>query len=365
MTEVRIDNQGIYFTGALNLQTLVGIEAKTQQLLQTHVPPVLWADLEHITDLDTAGAIFLHQLPTLAQTYGKELRLVGLRPELRPFFDFVSPPSFSHESQNRSLSNPLERLGDRAFKSLEKLSTFIFLMSDLTWATFKSLFRPGGIRRGTFVEEGLALGSRSLPIIALILFIIGAISAIQSAAQLRRFGADILVADLLAIGIFKELGPLMTAIIVSGRNGSAITAEIATMKLNEELDGLQVMGLDPIRFVAVPKMWAMLLCLPLLAIMANSVAIIGGIFISITSLEVTPTTFINRAFDALVLKDLWTGLLKSISFAWAITVISVYYGFHSQGGPAGVGRATTAAVVASLFGIIALDGFWNMVFFLK
>jgi phospholipid/cholesterol/gamma-HCH transport system permease protein len=365
MAEVHSDAQGIYFIGALTLEHLPELETETRRLLHAHIPPVLWVDLERVARLDTAGAVFLHQLPALAEAAGKEVRLIGLPHDLRPFFDFISPPSYPPQRQRRILAEPLERLGESAYKAVEPLGDFLFLMSDLTWETFKALIRRGGIRRGTFVEEGLALGSRSLPIIALILFIIGAISAIQSASQLRRFGADILVADLLAIGIFKELGPLMTAIIVAGRNGSAIAAEIATMKLNEELDGLQTMGLDPLRFVAVPKMWAMLLCLPLLAIMANSIAIMGGILISITSLEVTPITFINRAFDALELKDLWTGLIKSISFAWAITIIAVYHGFHSQGGPAGVGRTTTAAVVSSLFGIIALDGFWNLVFFLK
>ena len=363
MSEVHSDLQGIYFTGELTLVNLPKLETETRSLLRAHTPPVLWIDLERVTRLDTAGAVFLHRLPALAETTGKEVRLTGLPPDLRPFFDFNSSPHVPIKRQ--ILAKPLERLGNSAYRNLEQMGAFLFLMSDLTWETFKSLFRRGVIRRGTFVEQGLALGSRALPIIALILFIIGAISAIQSASQLRRFGADILVADLLAIGIFKELGPLMTAIIVAGRNGSAIAAEIATMKLNEELDGLQTMGLDPLPFVAVPKMWAMLLCLPLLAMMANCVALLGGIFISITSLEVTPTTFISRAFDALVLKDLWTGLVKSISFAWAITIIAVYYGLSSQGGPAGVGRATTAAVVSSLFGIIALDGFWNLVFFLK
>ena len=156
----------------------------------------------------------------------------------------------------------------------------------------------------------------------------------------------------------------MTAIIVSGRSGSAIAAEISTMKFTEELDALQTMGLNPLRFVAVPKMWAMLLCVPLLTIMADFAGILGGVFIAFTSLEVAPGAFVTRAVEALLFKDVLTGLVKSVSFAWIITLIAVYQGLDFRGGATGVGRSTTASVVASIFGIVVLDCFWGLVFYL-
>jgi phospholipid/cholesterol/gamma-HCH transport system permease protein len=174
-----------------------------------------------------------------------------------------------------------------------------------------------------------------------------------------------LVADLLGIGLTRELGPLMTAIMVSGRSGSAIAAEISTMKFTEELDALQTMGLDPLRFVAVPKMWAMLLCMPLLTIMADLLGILGGTLVGLVSMDIPVTTFLNQVFSALFLKDLLTGLVKSISFAWIITIIAVHRGLNFSGGAAGVGQATTSSVVTSLFGIIILDAFWGLVFYLK
>jgi|TARA_B110000116_G_C16592753_1_gene471329 phospholipid/cholesterol/gamma-HCH transport system permease protein len=157
----------------------------------------------------------------------------------------------------------------------------------------------------------------------------------------------------------------MTAIMVSGRSGSAIAAEISTMKFTEELDALQTMGLDPLRFVAVPKMWAMLLCMPLLTIMADLLGILGGTLVGLVSMDIPVTTFLNQVFSALFLKDLLTGLVKSISFAWIITIIAVHRGLNFSGGAAGVGQATTSSVVTSLFGIIILDAFWGLVFYLK
>ena len=156
----------------------------------------------------------------------------------------------------------------------------------------------------------------------------------------------------------------MTAIIVSGRSGSAIAAEIATMKFTEELDALKTMALNPLRFVAVPKLWAMIICVPLLTVMANLAGIVGGTLIGVTYLEVAMDAFVTQVVEALVLKDILTGLVKSVSFAWMITIIAVYRGLAFSGGAAGVGKATTASVVSSIFGIIILDSFWGLLFYM-
>jgi phospholipid/cholesterol/gamma-HCH transport system permease protein len=168
---------------------------------------------------------------------------------------------------------------------------------------------------------------------------------------------------LLAIGITRELGPLMTAIMVSGRSGSAIAAEIATMKFTEELDALRTMALEPLRFVAVPKLWAMVICMPLLTIMADFVGILGGTFVGITSMGIAPTAFLTQVASSLFLKDVLTGLTKSVFFAWIITIIAVYRGLNFSGGAVGVGKAITSSVVSSLVGIIILDLLFNLLFY--
>ena len=241
----------------------------------------------------------------------------------------------------------------------------MFLTSDLGCAAFTSLFDRSGIRRGSFTEQAIATGSQGLPIVGLVLLLIGAASALQASVQLQKFGSNIFVANLLAIGICSELGPLMTAIVVSGRSGSAIASEISAMKFSEELDGLRTLGLNPLRHVAVPKLWAMLLCLPLLTIAADFIGLLGGTLVSVLVFDLSPTTFIERLLDVLKLKHILTGIVKSLSFAWVITLIGVHRGLRFRGGADELGRTTTASVVHSLLGIIILDSFWGVILYLK
>ena len=363
MTWVQSDEQGIAFGGALSLHTIGALAPQVRDLIAEHPRPSLRSDLRQVEHLDTAGAVFLRGLPDLAFSLGKELRLDGLPAHLQPVFDFAEPAPSPAPTAPRRVA--LERLGAWVRAGGARAAGFLYLMADLTFFSVSALFRRDQIRRGSFGEQAYAIGAQALQIVGLILFLVGAVSALQSAAQLRQFGADIFVANLLGIGLTRELGPLMTAIMVSGRSGSAIAAEIATMKFTEELDALQTMGIDPLRFVVVPKLWAMVVCMPLLTIMANLVGILGGTFIGVVSLDIPAGVFLNQVFSSLFLKDLLTGLVKSASFAWLITIVSAHHGLNFSGGAEGVGRATTSAVVSSLFGIIVLDAFWGIIFYLK
>ena len=363
MNQVLCDGSGIRFLGNLDLDTVGSVERRLTELFQTAPHNTFNADVSELTGLDTAGAVLLQRLPDLADRYGKRIVLTELPDPLREFFEFMRTPERKAIVETAQ-PGVLERLGEWLEGAFQRIAVFLYLMTDLTWSAATGLVRKSGVRRGSFVEQGWAIGSQGLPIIALILFLVGAVSALQAAAQLRKFGANIFVADLLAIGVCRELGPLMTAIIVSGRSGSAIAAEVATMKFTEELDALQTMALDPLRFVAVPKLWAMLICVPLLTIMANLAGIMGGTLVGVTYLDVAMGAFVNQIVEALVLKDILTGLVKSVSFAWMITIIAVYRGLAFSGGAAGVGNATTSAVVSSIFGIIILDSFWGLLFYM-
>ncbi len=362
MTWVQRDDLGIALGGVLSVHTIGALAPQVRHCIAEHPRSALRADLRQVEHLDTAGAVFLRGLPDLARSLDKKLRLDGLPARLQPFFDLATPAPPAPPAPRRAA---LERLGAWVRAWGVSAAGFFYLMADLSIFSVSALFGREQIRRGSFGEQAYAIGAQALPIVGLILFLVGAVSALQSAAQLRQFGADIFVANLLGIGLTRELGPLMTAIMVSGRSGSAIAAEIATMKFTEELDALQTMGIDPLRFVAVPKLWAMVVCMPLLTIMANFVGILGGTFVGLVSLDIPVAVFLNQVFSSLFLKDLITGLVKSASFAWLIAIISVHHGLNFSGGAEGVGRATTAAVVSSLFGIIVLDAFWGIVFYLK
>lgn len=312
--------------------------------------------------LDSAGATLLDSLKEFAEGQGKTLTVTNMPERLRDFLSFFGmQPEVSTAEEKRE--GIWEGVGERAYRVYRALVDVFVLIADVLYWSAVHLFRRSGARKGAFSNQAVLLGSQALPIVGLILFLIGFISALQAAAQLRQFGANIYVADLVAIGIVVELGPLMTAIIVSGRSGSAIAAEIATMVFTEEVDALKTMSLDPIRFVVVPKFLAMTLCMPLLVVMADVIGIFGGFVVGVTYLNVGAVAFVREVVEALLLRDLIIGLFKSVSFAWVITITAAYRGFHFKGGADGVGVATTSSVVTSIFMIIVVDLFWSMVFY--
>jgi phospholipid/cholesterol/gamma-HCH transport system permease protein len=215
---------------------------------------------------------------------------------------------------------------------------------------------PGGRLRASMVIQQVWLtGVTALPIAGLIAFMIGVILALQSSYQLERLGAERYVASLVAVAITRELGPVLTAIVVAGRSGSAIAAEISSMKIQEELDALQVMGFNVMSYLAAPRLIAMLIALPLLTAMCDFLGILGGLACSVTALDLPASVYIETAREALQMTDFVTGLVKSAVFGVTIAAVGIWCGFNVQGGPEGVGRATTRAVVLGIFLIIVND----------
>jgi len=240
----------------------------------------------------------------------------------------------------------------------------LFLLSrDSLYWLFVAPFRGKKIRWHSAFEQMVRIGVDSLPIVGMISFFVGLIMAMQGAYQLQPFGVVIYVADLVGVTITRELGPMLTAIIVAGRSGSAIAAEIGTMKVAEELDALRTMGLNPIGFLVVPRLLALIIVLPCLTILADLIGIGGGFFIAIVNLKIPFIAYLNETIQAIVMKDLITGLIKSFFFALIIGQIGCYQGFGVKGGAEGVGRSTTASVVISIFLIILADVAFTALFF--
>ncbi len=230
------------------------------------------------------------------------------------------------------------------------------------WA-FVAPFKGKGLKWQSTIEQMVRIGYESVPIVSLIAFFVGLIIAMQSAYQLKQFGATIYVANLVGVSIARELAPLLTAIVVTGRSGSAITAEIGTMKVSEEIDALTTMGFNPVKFLVVPRTLAMLIMLPCLTIMADFIGITGGYVISMSTLNITSVRYINQTIAALAFKDVFGGLFKSFFFAFIIAKIGSHEGFHVKGGAEGVGKSTTKSVVTSIFLIIAADVICTAIFF--
>ncbi len=240
-------------------------------------------------------------------------------------------------------------------------------MARFSVLTFKGIFiapwqgRP--IRWRATCDQMVIIGVHSLPIVATITFIVGLIIAMQSAYQLQRFGAVIYVADLVGVSVTRELAPLITAIIIAGRSGSAIAAEIGSMKVAEELDALQTMALNPIHFLVAPRTLAMVIVVPCLTVLADLLGILGGMVLGLTSLKISAIAYFNETAAALMLKDFVSGLVKSFFFAVIIALVGAFEGFHVQGGAEGVGKATTTAVVRSIFLIIFADMLFTALFY--
>ncbi|MFC1539051.1 MlaE family ABC transporter permease [Candidatus Latescibacterota bacterium] len=313
-----------------------------------------------ITALDSSGAYYLNKIS------GGHADFRGFSDQAQKLLDISVPVEQMELKEEESTpSMTLERFGGLILREFERITEIAILVIDIIYWSIIGLFDRKQYRKGSFVEQAFFIGASALPIVGTILFLIGVILTLQSFAQLRQFGVGIYVVNMLSIGLAREFAPLMTAIIISGRSGSAIASEIATMKFTEELDAIKTLGLNPIRFVIVPKFWAMIISMPLLTIMALFIGLLGGFLVTVTYMELTPSSFMNQLFLSLMFRDVVTGLIKSVSFAIIITIVGAYRGLNFTGGADGVGRATTSSVVTSIFLIIVMDSIWGLIFYFK
>ena len=234
---------------------------------------------------------------------------------------------------------------------------------DALYWTYIAPFKGRGIKWRSSIHQAVLVGVDSVPIVSLIALFIGLVLALQGAYQLRQFGASYLVTALVGVSMTRELGPLMTAIIVAGRSGSAFAAELGTMKVSEELDALEVMGLDRIRYLVVPKFMAMTIMMPCLALIADLAGIAGGGIFEMLQLDQSFATILINNRDALQMRDIWTGLIKSLVFGLIITNVGCHEGFSVRGGAEGVGKATTSSVVVSIFLVIFADVVFTAIFY--
>jgi phospholipid/cholesterol/gamma-HCH transport system permease protein len=205
-------------------------------------------------------------------------------------------------------------------------------------------------------------GADAVPIVILINFLVGFVMAYQGARQLKQFGANIYVADLVGLSVTRELGPLMTAIILCGRSGASFAAELGSMKVSEEIDALRTMGFGPIRYLVLPRLLALMLVLPVLTLLGDLVGLLGGVLVGMTTLNLTFGGYLSETHKALHSWDVFSGVIKSVVFGLAIALISCQQGFATTGGAEGVGRRTTASVVSILFTLILLDAGFTMFF---
>lgn len=209
----------------------------------------------------------------------------------------------------------------------------------------------------------LRIGVEALPMASLTSFSIGLTLAMQGAHELSRMGANLYVPNLVSVSLLRELGPLLIAVIVIGRSGSAVTAELGTMKVSEEIEALDVMAINPIRYLIVPRFIAMMIMLPVLTVFGNYVGMVGGWAICHFALDMNTSTYILRMVEAAQVSDLYSGLVKSVVFAWLVITLACHAGLNVEGGAEGVGLATTRSVVSSLLAILVANALLTALFF--
>jgi phospholipid/cholesterol/gamma-HCH transport system permease protein len=257
----------------------------------------------------------------------------------------------------------VSQIGGSVTNSLAYVGSLASLGGLAAYYAFVGPFQGKPLRVQRAVSQAMDVGVRALPILSLITFFIGLILALQAAYELRRFGAIGYVATAVAISMSRELGPLITAIVVIGRSGSAFAAEIGTMKVTEEIDALETMAISPIRFLVTPKFLAMILMLPCLTIWANAMGILGGSLFGVAQADFTFARYIQASLDSLLLRDIMTGLVKSVMFGITITAVGCQEGLDTGAGAEQVGRSTTRAVVVSIFLVVLVDLVFTTLFF--
>ena len=318
-------------------------------------------DNSGVTAIDGAGTALLVHLRNELKARRVHCEFTGGSPAVRRLVDLYGGRRRPKVSRARRAASAIEQVGRSTVALFAEVMSVLDFFGRLVRAAWFSLRHP---RQINFRDVGLTMdraGADAAPIVMLINFLIGFVMAYQSALQLKQFGANILVADLVGLSMTRELGPLMTAIIVCGRTGAAFAAELGTMKVSEEVDALRTIGLMPLRYLVLPRVLGLLLVAPLLTLLADGVGILGGLLVGVVSLDITPVAYWGETLKVVRPWDVFSGVLKSGVFAGAIALIACQQGLATSGGAEGVGRRTTSAVVSILFALILLDAVFTLV----
>lgn len=331
--------------------------------IKTHKPRKVFLDLSRITYFDDFGALILHEVRSQLNNRNVQFGIRKAPPkveEILKLTNFGDPELCSPIAPPRR-PNFVLRLVDATVAVTVGFRYMVAFLGSVVLAMLQVLARPSRLRVGDTILYMQKTGVDAVPIVGLISFLLGLIMAFVSSLQLEQFGAGIYVASLVALAMVSELGPIMTAIVVAGRSGSAYAAEIGTMRISDEIDALFTMGFAPTLFLAVPRIIAAMIVVPLLTLFADLFAILGGLTISVAMLDLTVSTYISQTIKALTLFEFMWGLMKSVVFAAIVSWVACLRGFQVRGGAQAVGNAATSAVVSGIFLIILFDSIFAVI----
>lgn len=319
-------------------------------------------DCAKLKKLGSLGRGCLAQWSRTASESGTRLVLTGVPGGLREDLETLQDLAAA-KGETRPADPSLIRLGEWMSGGIQGLIHVSVLLVESLHGSTLGLFTKKTILKGSTTAQMVGLGSSSLPIVLLLSFLIGLTLAIQSAVQLEKFGASLYIASGIGISMVTEIGPMMTAVIIAGRSGSSITAEISTMVVQEELRALNSMGIQPIQFLVLPRFWALSITLPLLTVCADIIGIFAGFLVAYFYADIPTHLFLGELEWGVTFTMVWQSMVKVVVFAWIITLVSTYKGLVVRGGADAVGRATTSCVVTCIFCIILADAIFSFLFY--
>jgi phospholipid/cholesterol/gamma-HCH transport system permease protein len=357
------DGWRVELSGRITIEEAPALWKRVSELLEEiGAQQRVQLELTRVEIIDGACMALLVHLRSELKRRRIDCEFTGGSPAVRRIVDLYGGRRRPRPRRRHRAVNAVEQVGDATVHLFEEVRSGLSFFGELVISAWYSIKHPRSVNFRDITLTMERAGADAAPIVLLINFLIGFVMAYQSALQLKQFGANIFVADLVGLSMTRELGPLMTAIIVCGRTGAAFAAEIGTMKVSEEVDALRTLGFMPLRYLVMPRILGLLLVAPILTLMADAIGILGGLVVGALTLDITPTAYWVQTVKVVGTWDVFSGVLKSMVFAGAIGMIACQQGLATSGGAEGVGRRTTSAVVSILFTLILLDAVFTVLF---
>jgi phospholipid/cholesterol/gamma-HCH transport system permease protein len=347
--------------GAWTVRGIAELERRVESLSWPRTQDLV-IDGSAITALDTSGAWLLHRTVRALEKQGRSVRVQALRPEFGSLLQLITSREVAAQAPVAAAPSMLARIGAEGWSIVLGTAGYLSFVGESFTVLLRLLGQPRRIRWRPILHNMQTAGVEALPITGLLSFLMGIVIAYQGADQLQRFGANIFIADLVGLAMLRELSPLLTAIIIAGRSGSAYAAQIGTMKVTEEIDALRTIGVVPQELLVLPKMLALIIVMPLLTVYTDVTGVLGGMVMAQSKLDVSFGVFLDRLDEAISLSSYVTGVSKAPVFAMIVALVGCYRGFQVTGSAESVGRQTTLSVVQSIFLVIVTDAMFSVVF---
>jgi phospholipid/cholesterol/gamma-HCH transport system permease protein len=359
------DEMCIHVSGKIFMGNAESVRRELLRIIQTQPMKNVEVNLEDVEYIDSSGVTILVAASRASEGLNNRLWVTNVPERFQGLLVLLDMPAAAPSGILQPLPEPnlLVQVGEGCLALHRNATDILIFIGASVQALARDLSRPHKLKWEGLWKLTEKAGADAVPIVTILSFLMGAILAFQAAVQLRKFGANIFVADLVSVSICLEMGPLLTALIVAGRSGAGYAAHIGTMQVNEEVDALRIMGIDPIRYLVSPRILAVALALPCLTMIADLAGVVGGALVSSFSLDLTPTAYFNQVHKVLEMSDVLKGLTKSFVFGVEIALIGCLRGFQVRGGAESVGSATTSAVVTCIFILTVTDALFAVIFY--